>query len=143
MSTFSGKTPIPEEALLGGGQPPSKAYSLFRELAQRLYNSGDVAHAVDNQFQIAQSLLAQSKHEAARLAFRTVIDGGFEGKVVPNVISQSHYLLGHSSYHRKAYQEAAVHFDQALNYPGGGSKRSEMSHLSRQIKILCITIRRC
>ncbi|KAI8635423.1 hypothetical protein F5Y19DRAFT_469292 [Xylariaceae sp. FL1651] len=96
-----------------------EADSLFRELAQELHDSGDGTRAADNQFQLAQSLLAQSKHKAARLAYRTVLDGGFEGKLVPNVISQSHYFLGRDSYRREAYQEAVAHFDQALNHPGG------------------------
>ncbi|TGJ79412.1 hypothetical protein E0Z10_g9351 [Xylaria hypoxylon] len=95
----------------------SEADNMFRDLAKQLNDSGDLVHAVDNQYYLGFSLFSQLKYDEARPIFQKIIEDKAGGKVVMHVIPESLYIVGRCLCHVRRNKEGKSYFEDALGYP--------------------------
>ncbi|KAI1195642.1 TPR-like protein [Nemania serpens] len=93
------------------------AEGLFRELARQQYESGENAHAVDNQYQLGRSLYQQDKMTEAISAFEKITMDKEVGKLEANAIALSYGYIGRCYFHRKKYNSAKGNLELALKVP--------------------------
>ncbi|KAF2119061.1 hypothetical protein BDV96DRAFT_643218 [Lophiotrema nucula] len=113
------------------------ADEVFRAMAQQQYESGDLAHAVDNQYWLAQSLFLRRMYSSVIPLLEKIVADNMPGRLTIHAVSASLIKIGESLYHQQKHAEAKKRFELALEFPNVESQHFlspyNMAHCSFQM----------
>ncbi|KAJ4295518.1 hypothetical protein N0V90_007531 [Kalmusia sp. IMI 367209] len=92
------------------------ADEVLMELARQQYESGDIAHAVDNQYCLGRSLYLQHKYNTAIPVFEKITNDNKVGRIEEYSVSASYQSMGHCLYSQQKFKEAKSHYELALQF---------------------------
>jgi tetratricopeptide (TPR) repeat protein len=95
----------------------SEAENVFGELAKQQYESGELPHAVENQYWFGFCLYYQNKLIVAQPVLQKILDDNQEARFTKHLFPSCQFLIGHCLFRQQKIREAKHLFETALEYP--------------------------